>query len=98
MPDFPQTAPAPAPEAAPPAPAAPAPTTPTPAAPAPLVQAASVWTEPTTPVDTARGFITTQIGGPQVLDAVDQAVAAAAPTFDAINAAITAAFGPVVPA
>ncbi len=98
LPDFPQTAPAPAPEAAPPAPAAPAPTTPTPAAPAPLVQAASVWTEPTTPVDTARGFITTQIGGPQVLDAVDQAVAAAAPTFDAINAAITAAFGPVVPA
>ncbi|OZF06037.1 hypothetical protein CH300_12515 [Rhodococcus sp. 15-1154-1] len=98
LPDFPQTEPAPAPEAAPAAPAAPAPLAQTPA-PAPLVQAASVWTEPTNPVDTARGFVTTQIvGGPQALDAVDTAVADAAPAFAAIDAAITAAFNLPVPA
>ncbi|OZD12043.1 MULTISPECIES: hypothetical protein [Nocardiaceae] len=95
LPDFPQAEPAPAPEAAPPA--APAPLAPTPA-PAPVVQTDSVWTEPTNPVETARGFVTTQIGGPQVLDAVDQATAAAAPAFAAIDAAITAAFNPAVPA
>jgi hypothetical protein len=111
LPDFPQappapeTAPAPAPEAAPApdavapappaAPVAPAPVAPTPAA---LQQASSVWTGPSTPVDTARGFVTTQIGGPQVLGAIDQAAVAAAPALGAIDAAITAAFAPTVPA
>ncbi|MBY4107208.1 insoluble domain protein [Rhodococcus fascians] len=86
LPDFPQPAPAPAP-----APIAPAP------APAPVIeQAAPVWTVPDNPVDTARGFVTTQIaGGQQALDAVDAAVADATPAVRAAVADAAPAFAAI---
>ncbi|WP_426374311.1 insoluble domain protein [Rhodococcoides fascians] len=82
LPDFPQPAPAPAP--------APAPVVPAPA-PAPVIeQAAPVWTAPDNPVDTARGFVTTQIaGGQQALETVDAAVADATPAVQAAVADAT---------
>ncbi|WP_052056716.1 hypothetical protein [Rhodococcoides fascians] len=80
LPDFPQAAPAPQP--------APIVTAPAPVAPAPLPQAAPVWTEPETVVDTARGFVTSQVGGQELLDTVDRAANDAAPAIqDAVDRA-----------